>query len=173
MRRFLLAGLTVALVAQGGPVVAREYLDSGWDPADSGGERLDISTSRRKVWTRETDGTRWLVVRFHTYGSNGIDWRVRVWLDSRAGPHADYIMTVSEFDMSPSSGCNVHPRPGRRGKWVNGVFLRFVAEPGCRVPLGAVHPTKRIRWRLISLDYSGIGGKEVIDHAPDGVRFYP
>ena len=173
MRRLLLAGLTAALVAQGGPVAAREYTDSGWDPADSGGERLDISTSQRKVWTRESDGTSWLVVRFSSHGNNGIDWRVRVWLDSRAGPRADYIMTMNEFDMSPSSGCNVHPRPGRRGRWVRGVFIgRLTSEPGCRVPLRAVHPSKRIRWRLISIDLWN-GARDVIDHAPDGVRFYP
>jgi hypothetical protein len=71
MRRFLLAGLTVALAMQAGPVVARDYTDRGWDPADSGGKRLDFSTSKRKVGTRETDGTRWLIVRFSTMGVTG------------------------------------------------------------------------------------------------------
>jgi hypothetical protein len=63
--------------------------------------------------------------------------------------------------------------------YVEGTFpFAWVVDPtvhgvSCRVRFGSVHATKRIRWRLVSLtNLFGNGGPTVVDHAPDGVRFY-
>lgn len=178
MRRALIAVLTVALVVQAGPVLAdRDYTDFGWDPEDSGGGFLDIRTSQRKVWTSEVDGRRWLIVRFTSNGEYQFIWQVRAGLDSRGGPRADYIMTIAEWDQAPDSRCNVHPRPGRPGKRVEGTFpFSWVVDPTvygmrCRVRLGAVHATKRIRWKLVSINEL-TNDPVIVDHAPGGERFY-
>jgi hypothetical protein len=174
MRRLSIAVITVALVVQAGP--ANAYWDAGWDPQDSGGSFLDFRSSARKTWSG-ADGRRWLRIKFKGYGDYQFIWRVRIWLDSRGGPGADYIMTLSEFDQSPVDRCTLHPRPGRPGERVLGYSpFPFVVDPEifgvwCRVPLGSVHATKRIRWRLVSIDLQS-GTPHIIDRAPDGVSFY-
>jgi hypothetical protein len=171
MRRAFLALLTVAIVMEAGPVLA--YRDVGLDPEDAGGGFLDIRRSVRATGTDDA-GRRWLRVGFRSNGEYAFIWRVRVYLDSRDGPRFDYIMGLWEFDQSGGRGCAVHPRAGRPGKRVEGTFRVNESDPEkgvrCRVRLGAVHPTKRIRWRLVSIDPGP--PPDVVDRAPNGGAFY-
>ena len=169
MRRAFLALLTVALVIGGGPVLA--YRDVGLDPEDAGGGFLDIRRSVRATGT-DVAGRRWLRVGFRSNGEYAFIWRVRVYLDSRDGPRFDYIMGLWEFDQSGGRGCAVHPRDGRPGKRVEGAYRFSDPEKGvrCRVRLGAVHATKQIRWRLVSMDADT--PPDVVDRAPNGGAFY-
>lgn len=178
MRRAVLAILTASLMAQAGPALA--YPDIGRDPEDSGGGFLDIRSSARRVWTREGGATRWLLVRWRSNGEYAFIWRVRVLIDSRAGPGVDYVMKIAEWDQAPDSRCNVRPRPGRPGEYVEGTFpFSWIVDPtihgvSCQVRSSSVHATKRIRWRLVSQTNLGAsGGPTVVDHAPNGGRFYP
>jgi hypothetical protein len=169
MRRALIAVLTAALVVQAGPAFA--YRDVGTDPEDSGGGFLDFRRSVRATRTGH-EGRRWLSIRFVSYGEYEFIWRVRVSLDSRGGPRSDYKMVLWDFDNS-GRGCAVHPRPGRPGERVSGTYGVGGLQHGarCRVPLGAVHASKRIRWRLVSIDENRTRPR-IVDHAPDGGAFY-
>lgn len=141
---------------------------------------LDIRSSARRVWTREGGATRWLLVRWRSNGEYAFIWRVRVLIDSRAGPGVDYVMKIAEWDQAPDSRCNVRPRPGRPGEYVEGTFpFSWIVDPtihgvSCRVRSSSVHATKRIRWRLVSQTNLGAsGGPTVVDHAPNGGALLP
>lgn len=161
--------LIVALVVQATPAYA--YWDVGRDPEDSGGGFLDLRRTVR-VTRAAAVGSRWLTIKFRGHGSQyQYIWRVKVYLDSRGDRRTDYIMTLAEFDQAPVNSCVVRPRPGRPGEPVSGIFGVRDLEVRCTVELSAVHPTKRIRWRLISIDWSS-GRPRFVDHAPDGRAFY-
>jgi hypothetical protein len=167
MRRVLITMLSVALVVQAGAAFA--YIDTGSDPEDAGGGFLDFRSSVRRVRTDDA-GRRWLRVKFTSYGRWEFTWRVRVLLDSRGGPRYDYQMTMWDFDQS-GRRCDVRPRSGRPGELVSGMFVRRESDSWapCRVRLGAVHPTKRVRWRLASSEENK---RRIVDHAPGGYQFY-
>lgn len=169
MRRALMTVLAIALVVQASPSFA--YEDVGSDPEDSGGGFLDFRSSVRATRTG-VSGRRWLNIRFVSNGEYQFIWRVRVHLDSRGGPGSDYIMTLEEFDQS-GRGCAVQPRPGSPGKRVVGTYLVGRLKNGvrCNVRLGAVHASRRIRWRLVSIDYNRATPR-VVDYAPNGGAFY-
>ena len=168
MRRAFIVALSVALLVQAGAAYA--YSDKGTDPEDAGGGFLDFRSSVRRVRTDE-QGRRWLRIKFISYGPYRYVWRVRVFLDSRGGPRYDYKMNMWDFDQS-GRGCDVRPRAGRPGKLVSGMYWTdFKYWATCRVRLGAVHPTKRIRWRLVSIEENR-SDPRVVDHAPNGIDFY-
>jgi hypothetical protein len=167
MRRAFIALLTAALVAQVGAAFA--YIDAGSDPEDAGGGFLDFRSSVRRVRT-DAEGRRWLRIKFSSYGRWEFTWRVRVLLDSRGGPRYDYQMTMRDRDQS-GRFCNVRPRSGRPGNLVSGIFVARESDSWalCRVRLAAVHPTKRVRWRLASSEEFE---RRIVDHAPGGYQFY-
>jgi hypothetical protein len=166
MKRLVLTAMCVGLVLSAGPALA--YTDRGFDPDDRRviGFDPDIRSTVRKVWT--TDGSsRALRVKFQAYERLGNYWSVMVFLDSRRGPKADYVIELDNADMS-GKGCSVYPR-GHRGQEVPGSFRQRRDTALCRVRARLVDPTKRIRWRLRSP--SGYVHDNV-DIAPNGGGWY-
>ncbi len=152
------------------------YVDTGYDPddvpIDEGSccqQDPDVRSTTRKV-TTGTNG-RSLFITFRTYERLLGYWTVRVRLDTRGGPHTDAHMALRDSGVGPTR-CGVRflaEGPRRQGT------LRLPQggrRATCRVPLGWVHPSKRIRWRLLSP--AGLEGTEpgVDEFAPDDRGWY-
>ena len=169
-----LATTALTLPASATAPVRRDavYKDTGYDPddvpIDAGSccqQDPDVRSTTRKVATN-TNGGRSLFITFRTYERLEGYWTVRVFLDTRGGPHVDAKMRLADSGVGPTR-CGVRflaEGPRRRGVLH---LPRSGRRATCRVPLRWVHPTKRIRWRLHSLP--GLEGTEpgVDEYAPD------
>jgi hypothetical protein len=126
------------------------YRDVGLDPDDRRpiGYDPDLRSTARKVWA-SPDGQRFLTIQFSAYEDLGVYWGVFVYLDSRAGVHRDYVMSLSNADNG-GKGCEIRERGHSWDAAKDGKFFQGVAVAKCRIPLKWVHRTKRIRWRLVS-----------------------
>ena len=155
-----------AAVGSQAPRIVR-YKDTGLDPDDVPVDWTsccqqdpDIRSTTRKVWV-DVRSQPWLTISFSTYEALDDYWRVKVVLDARRGPRYDATMSI--FD-NPPSGCSFL----RRGSTRRDARLRLkIDQAFCRVPLGWLAPTKRIRWRLFSRGGGEGTGPVVNEHAPD------
>jgi hypothetical protein len=152
----LAATLVIALVS---PASAFGYRATGFDPNDRGGSRPDISSTSRKVWAG-SNGHSYLTVTIRTYEALPSWFDARVGLDSRGGLLRDLRMHIWN-NGADGHGCDVEARKGafrEHGRWAS-----------CRVPLRYVHPTKRIRWKVLSLAGFDVGNP---DYAPNDRGWY-
>lgn len=153
------------------------YVDTGYDPddvpIDEGSccqQDPAVRSTTRKVGS-STSGRRSLFITFRAFERLSGYWTVRVFLDTRGGPHADARMRLADSGVGPTR-CGVRflaEGPRRQGK----LHLPRSGRRGtCRVPLRWVHPNKLIRWRLLSP--AGLEGTEpgVDEYAPDDRRWY-
>jgi hypothetical protein len=152
------------------------YVDTGYDPDDIPVDEgsccqrdPDIRSTTRKVATG-TNG-RSLFITFRTYERLLGYWAVRVRLDTRGGPDADAHMALRDSGVGPTR-CGVRFLawgPRRQGTLH---LPRGGHRATCRVPLRWVHPSKRIRWKLLSP--AGAEGTEpgVDEYAPDDRSWY-
>ena len=143
------------------------YTDRGHDPNDVPVDPTsccqqdpDVRSTTRTVWV-DDQGRRWLSVSFGTYDPLDEYWTVRVFLDTRGGPRYDATMSITD---SPPADCFFR----RRGSTRRDARVRITIDHAfCRVPLGWVAPTKRIRWRLFSRGGGEGTGPAVDEHAPN------
>jgi hypothetical protein len=163
--RFVLALTIATLVVL--PSSAAAYWNRGYDPDDrkAVGFDPDVQTTTRRVFAK-ADGKRYLVVEFTAYEKLGLYWSVRVRLDARGDSTVDHDMVLYNLDQS-GKGCRIH-RLGS-STWVRGDFLQHGDMARCRVPAGTVRPTKRIRWKLISITGYEDGETE---YAPNNRGWY-
>ena len=153
MKRLVFAAVCVSLVLPAAPAFA--YEDRGFDPEDQSDVGIpDIRSTVRTV--RTTDSGRTLRVKFRAYERLSNYWFVTVKLDARGGPKVDHVMNLVNGDTE-GTWCLVYPK-GHHHESLRGDFVQRRDMARCRVPTSLVHPTKRIRWRLRSID----------DIAPDG-----
>jgi hypothetical protein len=145
------------------------YKDTGFDPDDVPVDQNnccqqdpDIRSTTRKVWV-DVRSQPWLTISFRTYEALDDFWKVRVVLDARRGPRYDATMSIFDPGTGPE-GCSFLRRGSTRR---DARFRLKIDQAFCRVPLGWVGPTKRIRWRLFSPASPGDGGPEVDERAPD------
>ena len=156
------------------------YEDTGHDPddvpIDEGSccqQDPDVQSTTRKVATNRKGGrSLFLTFRtFRTFESLQGYWTVRVFLDTRGGPHTDAKMRLHDPGDGPTR-CGVRflaYGPRRQGVLT---LPPFGSRATCRVPLRWVHPNKVIRWRLVSP--AGVEGSEpgVDEYAPDDRGWY-
>jgi hypothetical protein len=129
---------------------ALAYRDSGFDPDDRSSvenTEPDIRSTVRTV--RITEGGRALRVKFRTYEDLGRFWAVTVNLDSQRGLGDDYFMKMWNVGFRDGEGCWVYRRH-HLDRAILGAFLQRGDMARCAVPVRTVHPTKRIRWRLLA-----------------------
>lgn len=153
------------------------YIDTGYDPndipVDEGSccqQDPDVRSTTRKVATNAKGG-RSLFITFRAYERLEGYWTVRVFLDTRGGPHTDAKMRLADSGVGPTR-CGVRflaQGPRRQGLLD---LPRSGDRATCRVPLRWVHPTKLIRWRLVSP--AGLEGTEpgIDEYAPDDRGWY-
>lgn len=159
--RWVVGVMTTALVAIVAPAAQAAYSDVGYDPEDrTGPGDRDIRRSLRRVYPVE--GRRALKIKIHTYEDLGWWWWFDVYIDSRGGSRHDYVMQIVNGDMNGNS-CGV----ARRGsdRYQEGRFRQAGTWTSCRVPASKVHPTKRIRWRIVSREISA--ERPPLDRAPN------
>lgn len=180
----MLAAVTLAAAALTFPASATTperrdpvYVDTGYDPddvpIDEGSccqQDPDVRSTTRKVAT-STKGGRSLFITFRAYEPLEGYWTVHVLLDTRGGPRADAKMRLADSGVGPTR-CGV--RFLAQGPRRQGILQlpRFGDRATCRVPLRWVHPSKRIRWKLVSP--AGVEGTEpgVDEYAPDDRGWY-
>lgn len=168
---------TVGALRSGG------YVDTGFDaddrpfdPTSAMQQDPDIYSTTRRVQPRPQGGS-WLIVGFRAYEWLIGYWGVRVDLDTRGGPDADFRMRFWDGGTG-TTGCEVRPInewPWREGIYWAESYISSGDQVKCRVPLQWVWPTKRIRWNLSSPPgYEGFGGEPRIwEFAPGGGGWYP
>jgi hypothetical protein len=161
----------VFLTALATPASAFGYRDRGFDPDDRS-SAPDIRSTTRKVWVGPR-GRAWLTIRLDAYGAFGLYWETIVRLDTRGGPLTDQRMTLGWLDLS-GQRCQVrgvHPNPVVEGLFRQGDGVQVDSTwASCRVPLRAVDPTKRIRWKVLGVDLSS--DAEYDEFAPNGRGWY-
>jgi hypothetical protein len=145
------------------------YRDTGLDPDDVPVDQTsccqqdpDIRLSTRKVWV-DTRSRPWLTISFVTYEPLDDYWGVRVFLDTRGGARYDATMSISDPGTGPA-GCTFLRRGFTRR---DGTYRDTDDQAFCRVPLGWVASTKRIRWRLFSRGGGEGTGPAIDEYAPD------
>lgn len=118
----------------------------------------DVQTTAKRVF-ESGDGLRF---RISASGDVGPDYRLRVLLDTRGGPLAEFEMraTVENLDLV---SCSVR-RVGGPPIESNCDADAFRAWWG--VARRDLHPDKAIRWRIVARKTPQFGGK-VTDLAPD------
>lgn len=161
----LLIGMgTLWLVSVTG--VAAAYEDTGSDPDDRAVlvHDPDIASTTRRVWTKEAG--RFLSVLIRAYEEFGIYWGIEARLDSKGGPRVDYTIRLYNADTG-GAGCDLYRRTGFNHV-ARGHFRQAGDEVRCRIRVRDLHPTKRIRWKLIS--ESGYGGPT--EYAPNDRTWY-
>ena len=165
--RSVLAGLIFALVASLPGWAAADYRDTYRDPDDRPpvGTDPDLRSTSRRVVT--VNGRRILVVSVRAYEEFDIAWNITTRLDSKDGPRRDFVMYIYDADQS-GRGCRFYPA-GQSGDFIRGRFTQAADRVACRVRLGLVEATKRIRWKLTSIT-QWKGGRD--DHAPNGGGWY-
>ena len=165
--RYMLAGLILVLVASLPGWAAADYRDTYHDPDDrpTAGTDPDLRSTTRRVVT--ADQRRVLIVSVRAYEDFDVAWNITTRLDSKDGPKRDFVMYIYDADQS-GRGCRFYPA-GRSGDFIRVRFTQIANRVTCRVRLGLVEPTKRIRWKLSSIT-EWQGGRD--DHAPDGAGWY-
>ena len=165
--RNVLAGLTLVAVASMPGGAAADYRDTSHDPDDrpAAGTDPDLRSTTRRVLTG--DGRRVLIVSVRAYEEFDVAWNITTRLDSKDGPQRDFVMYIYDADQS-GRGCRFYPA-GQPGDFIRVRFTQIASRVACRVRLGLVDPTKRIRWKLSSIT-EWEGGRD--DRAPDGGGWY-
>jgi hypothetical protein len=149
---------------------ALAYQDVRLDPNDrpAVGYDPDIRSTGRVV-SATAQGVRWLRVGFRAYEPLGVWWFVNVYIDSKGGPQADYLMRLANADLS-GKGCDISPVGGGGADRSKGRFRQHGDQATCSVRLSRLVHTKRIRWRLVSP--SGYDSPGKTDIAPNGGGWY-
>lgn len=119
----------------------------------------DVHTTAKRVF-QKSDGS-WRF-RISASGDTGPDYHLKVLLDTRGGPRAEFAMvtTVSNLELV---SCSVRRIGGGRID-ANCDADTFRAWWG--VARSDLHHTKVIRWRIVARQTPAFGGA-VTDHAPD------
>lgn len=161
-----LAGYAVLTAAIVVPLTASpssaEYFDEDPDDTDTA---FDISAVRSSV----SEGG-WLV--FRTLFYDVLEWRsgteVRVFIDSRSGPSADYYLNAWVGGRGEDH-CEL--RRGGVEQWPVDVNIR-PQKVVCGLPKSLLRPTHEIRWSVRTLDF--LRHEPVNDWAPSGFGdWYP
>ena len=118
----------------------------------------DVHSTTKRVFQTGERGWR---LRIEVRGELGPDYRLRVLLDTRDGPTADFVMVTTVRDLALVD-CDVHHLFGPRIA-ANCDADSFQAWWG--VARGDLDRDKRIRWRIVA--FGGAGRTEVTDRAPD------
>ena len=169
MRSALLVALCMALLLPASSALA--YQDVRLDPNDrpAVGYDPDIRSTGRVVYTT-AQGVRRLRVGFRAYEPLGVWWTVDVYIDSKGGPRADYVMKLANTDVTAGKGCGITPVGGGGADRRKGRFRQHGDQATCSVRLSLLVHTKRIRWRLVSP--SGYDPPGTTDIAPNGGGWY-
>lgn len=118
----------------------------------------DVHSTTKRVFRTGEQGWR---LRIEVRGELGPDYRLRVLLDTRDGPGADFVMVTSVRNLS-LVGCNVHHFGGPQ------IAANCNADPfqaWWGVARSDLDRDKRIRWRVVA--FGGTRLTEVTDRAPD------
>jgi hypothetical protein len=144
-KRAVLPAFVVGLLAISITAVAA-YEDTGFDPDDRAivGSDPDVHRTTRRVFS--TSHGRMLSISVRAYEEFGLYWGLRIPLDSRGGPHSDYVMRLFNADQS-GAGCSISGQGEGRS---TGGFRQDGFVAACRVPARLAHPNKGIRWKIIS-----------------------
>ena len=119
----------------------------------------DVHSTTKRVF--QTGGQPDWRLRVEVRGELGPDYRLRVLLDTRGGPEADFVMVTTVRNLSLVS-CDVHRLTGPP------IAAYCDADPFLAwwgVARSDLDRDKRIRWRIVAL--GGAGLTEVTDRAPD------
>lgn len=117
---------------------------SAHDPDDTDAPGLDIRAVRSTITPRH-------VLKFKTRFYEVLNWhqnaQVRVLIDSRSGPSADYALVA--YRQGGRIRCDLTP-------WRSGHFFHVGVRDGprmvsCLVERGDLRPTRAIRWKVNSL----------------------
>jgi hypothetical protein len=157
MRRSASVLVTAAIAAAVLVVPALAYTVIRHDPDDFE-IAPDVHTTAKRVF----DGDDGLRLRISASGDIGPDYHMKVLLDTRGGPRAEFEMvaTVSNLELV---SCRVR-RIGGTGIDANCDADAFRAWWG--VARGDLETTKVIRWRIVARKTPEFGGA-VTDLAPD------
>lgn len=148
MRRTIatLVGIVVTIFVASVPAAA--YVDVGYDPRDQP-EYLDVRSSVRRVDHLKHGRSLKVTVRIYEGDTPLNDpnhtWAFYFLLDARGGRAADALMHLWAADMS-GAGCRLESRSGHVLK--QGNLRTSEKAASCRVPVHALRPTKRIRWKI-------------------------
>lgn len=138
-----------------------EYEDTGYDPRDAAvPAEPDIVRTKRRAYS--TGQGRALKIKFRAVEELGWYWSVRVVIDSSGGPKRDYEMSIANLD---NNGTFCYVSPKGEGQRQDGRFEQQGSWASCRVRAGFVHPTKRIRWWVVSRTIEE--DPQAIDRAPN------
>jgi len=139
---------------------AAAYVSTGTDPSESGSS-LDITGSTRRVW-HAADGRRYLEIGV-TFTESGSYFSIQARVDARGDEFADSIIYMFSGDGASGgkTGCKVK----HAGRFNPGALTFVLGGITCRVRLHHLHPTKRVRWRL--LGRPAYAYSDPLDHAPD------
>ena len=118
----------------------------------------DVHTTAKRVF-EGADGVR---LRISASGDIGPDYRLRVLLDTRGGPRAEFVMRVTFANLELVS-CGVR-RLG--GAPVESNCDADALRAWWGVARRHLHPDKAIRWRIVARTTPDFGD-EVTDLAPD------
>jgi hypothetical protein len=118
----------------------------------------DIHKATKRVFVVAADRWRFQI---RIAGELGPDYRLRVLLDSRGGPAADFVMVATVRDLDLVT-CDVHALEGPR------IEANCGADPfraWWGVARNDLDRDKVIRWRVAA--FGGPGLREMTDRAPD------
>lgn len=167
MRRLVILAVVASVLVSPGTASAFGYSDSGFDPDDRT-FFLDPDIRKTTRTVSVVNGTAYLKVSFWAYEYLGDWWDVRVNLDTRRGPRLDFRMDLHNSEDA-GSDCSWQARASSDPKrWGDGAFKQIDDKASCRVLLSKVKPTKRIRWKLISVSRHGYE----TEFAPNGGGWY-
>lgn len=149
-----------------GEVIYDDVGYDGSDPALSG--VFDIRSTTRRLERGEE--ARYLVVTVAAAGEFSLDHTIRIdaRLDARGDPGVDGVVRMWMEDMS-GSGCQLTTVGGRvlqKGRLRHPTATTL----SCRVKVGALRPTKVIRW-AVATSQAGGPWRDAYDTAPDAGMF--
>ena len=167
-RRIVSFALLSLLILPAGAGIAAGYEDTGYDPDDRAivASDPDIASTTRRVWRKHSG--RFLSIVLRAYEEFGIYWRVKARLDSRGGPRVDYTLSLFNADHG-GTGCNLYRRTDIVRELAAGHFQQSGDRASCGIRIRHLHPTKAVRWKLIS--ESGYEDGD-IEYAPNDRTWY-
>lgn len=169
MRPTLLVSICIALFLPASSALAHQAVRLDPNDRPAVGYDPDIRSTGRVVYTT-AQGVRRLRVGFRAYEPLGVWWTVDIYIDSKGGPLADYVMRLANADVTAGKGCDIRPIGGGGADRREARFRQDGDQATCSVRLSRLVHTKRIRWRLVSP--SGYGAPGKTDIAPNGGGWY-
>ena len=155
-------GRACAIVVVANALIATAQPALGWSVTHRDQDDFeiapDVHSTTKRVFRTGEPGWR---LRIEVRGELGPDYRLRVLLDTRDGPAADFVMVATVRDLALVD-CDVHHRGGPQ------IAANCDADPfqaWWGVARRDLDRDKRIRWRIEA--FGGAGLTELTDRAPD------